>query len=164
MDTPVHINPDDRRFKAAAQEILRRHDAGEAEANITSAVRDFLILTGLARTDQIVEENPPGESSRQAVDLTALDTLSEFKRRIGTVAGFAPDPENVKQLDDYLTYSQQHGRGVRTGVLTDGRYWLLRWPNARAVAPPVRVAAGLGIGVIEEHTGPPGGSGAPAGA
>ena len=80
----------------------------------------------------IVEENPPAEGSRRAVDLTALDTFIEFKRRIGTAGGFNPDPENVRQLDDYLAQSQEQGR-VRMGILTDGKYWLLRWPNAGPV-------------------------------
>ena len=55
----VQIDYNDPRYAQAAAEILRRHDAGEPEANITSAVRDFLILTGLVRADEIVEENPP---------------------------------------------------------------------------------------------------------
>ena len=50
----------------------------------------------------MVEENPPSGASRRAVDLTALDTFIEFKRRVGTASGREPDPENVKQLDDYL--------------------------------------------------------------
>ena len=33
---------------------------GEPEANITSAVRDFLVLTGLVKPGDVVEENPPG--------------------------------------------------------------------------------------------------------
>ena len=40
-----HIDPNDRRCAEVASEILRRHRNGEAEANITSAVRDFLIAT-----------------------------------------------------------------------------------------------------------------------
>ena len=42
-----------------------------------------------------------------------------------------------QQLDDYLAQSQAQGR-VRMGILTDGKYWLLRWPNAGPVktAPP----------------------------
>ena len=80
----VQIDYNDPRYSQAAAEILRRHDSGEPEANITSAVRDFLILTGLAR----VEENPPAQGSRRAVDLAALDTFIEFKRRIGTSEGF----------------------------------------------------------------------------
>ena len=33
---------------------------GEPEANITSALRDFLVLTGLVKPGDVVEENPPG--------------------------------------------------------------------------------------------------------
>ena len=130
---PVPIDYKDPRYAESAGEILRRHAAFESEANITSAVRDFLILTGLAKSHQIIEENPPSDSSRQAVDLTALDTFIEVKRRVGTTGGFNPDAEYVRQLDDYLEQSQQAGKGVRMGVLTDGRHWLLRWPNAGSV-------------------------------
>ena len=123
----------DRRYVESAAAILRRHDNFEAEANITTAVRDFLILTGLAQSEEIIEENPPSDGSRRAVDLTALDTFIEFKRRIGTTGGFNPDPAHVEQLDEYLELSRSAGKGVRTGILTDGRYWLLRWPNAGPV-------------------------------
>ena len=116
------------------------YDRYEPEANITSAVRDFLILTGLAESDEIVEENPPSEDSRRkAVDLTALNTFMEFKRRIGsTGATSSPTQGDVRQLDDYLAQSEAAGRGVRIGILTDGRHWLLRWPNAGEVrtTPP----------------------------
>ena len=134
----THLDIGDGRYAEAAAAILRRHDNFEAEANITTAVRDFLILTGLADGDEIVEENPPSDDSRRAVDLTALDTFIEFKRRVGTTGGFNPDPVNVQQLDDYLELSKAAGKGVRTGILTDGRYWLLRWPEAGPVrtAPP----------------------------
>ncbi len=134
----THLNINDPRYPASAGEILRRHDNGEAEANITSAVRDFLILTGLAKSHEIIEENPPSQGSRRAVDLTALDTFIEFKRRIGTTGGINPDPANVAQLDEYLELSQADGKGVRTGILTDGKYWLLRWPGAGEVktGPP----------------------------
>ena len=128
------IDPSDERISHAAGELLRRHNAGEPEANITSAVRDFLIATGLVRSEEIIEENPPSaDGSRLAVDLTALDTFVEVKRRIGTTAGFEPNPQYVQQIDDYLAESANSGRGVRTGLLTDGRYWLLRWPGAGAV-------------------------------
>ena len=118
------LSPDDPAAHAAAAAILRRHNAGEPEANITSAVRDFLIATKLASADEIVEENPPSDGSRRAVDLTALDTFIESKRRIGSARGFSPDPGYVKQLDDYLAESQKPGR---LGILTDGKHWLLRW-------------------------------------
>ena len=137
----THLDINDPRYADAAAAILRRHDNFEAEANITTAVRDFLILTGLANGDEIVEENPPTDTSRRAVDLTALDTFVEFKRRIGTAGGFNPDPAHVQQLDDYLELSKAAGKGVRTGILTDGKYWLLRWPEAGAV----RTAAPYGF-------------------
>ena len=131
----AQIDYKDPRYAHAAAEILRRHGNGEPEANITSAVRDFLILTGLASGDEMVEENPPAQGSRRAVDLAALDTFIEFKRRIGTAAGFSPNAEYVQQLDDYLEQSEKQGR-MRMGILTDGKRWLLRWPNAG----PVRTA------------------------
>ncbi len=137
----THLDTSDPRYSDAAAAILRRHENFEAEANITTAVRDFLILTGLANGDEIIEENPPTDDSRRAVDLTALDTFIEFKRRIGTASGFDPDPANVRQLDDYLELSTAAGKGVRTGILTDGKYWLLRWPEAG----PVRTAAPYGF-------------------
>ena len=131
----MHIDYDDPKFAAAAAEILQRHNNGEPEANITSAVRDFLIATGLASPGEILEENPPAQGSRSAVDLTALDTFIESKRRIGT--GIDPNPEYVQQLDDYLAQSAKQGR-ERMGILTDGKYWLTRWPNAGPVklVPP----------------------------
>ena len=134
----AQINIDDPRYAASAAEILRRHSDGAAEANITSAVRDFLILTGLAESDEIVEEAPPAEGSGSAVDLTTLNTFIEFKRRIGTARAFEPRPEYVLQLDNYLAQSETEGTSVRMGILTDGKHWLLRWPNAgdvRATAP-----------------------------
>ena len=131
----IQIDYNDPRYAKAAAEILRRHDAGEPEANITSAVRDFLILTGLASGEEMIEENPPAQGSRRAVDLAALDTFIEFKRRIGTAGGFNPNAEYVQQLDDYLEQSEKQGR-MRMGILTDGKRWLLRWPNAG----PVRTA------------------------
>ena len=125
----THLDVNDTRYARAAAAILERHERGEPEANITFAARDFLILTGLVEPDQMAEENPPSDGSRRAVDLTALDTFIEFKRRIGTASGGEPDPDNVRQLDDYLEQSAAQGR-VRMGILTDGRRWLLRWPGA----------------------------------
>ena len=133
MAMAQHLDTDDPKYAESAAEILRRHDNNEPEANITSAVRDFLTLTGLVKSDEINEENPPSDTSRRAVDLTALDTFVEMKRTIGTTGGLDPNPVYVQQLDDYLAASVESGKGVRTGVLTDGKYWLLRWPGAGAV-------------------------------
>lgn len=132
VEQNLHIDIDDPKYEESAVEILRWHDRGQVdgEANITSAIRDFLVLTKLARSEEIVEENPPSDGSRRAVDLTRLDTFVEIKRRVGSQAGFNPNPVYVKQLDDYLKESEQGGRGVRMGILTDGRHWLLRWPGA----------------------------------
>ena len=81
---------------------------------------------------RLSRKNPPSDASRRAVDLTALDTFIEFKRRVGTTTGGEPDPENVRQLDDYLAQSADQGR-IRMGILTDGKRWLLRWPGAGAL-------------------------------
>ena len=78
----VHIDPNDPRYKQAAAGILRRHDKGEPEANITSAVRNFLTVTGHVKDEEIDEENPPALGSRRAVDLAALDTFIEFKMEV----------------------------------------------------------------------------------
>ena len=121
------IDYDDPRYLALAEAILSRHERGEAEANITSAVRDFLIATELATAGEIVEEVHPGDASRKSVDLTALDTYIEFKRRTGYPQ---PNAEWIEQLDGYLEASQAAGKGVRMGVLTDGKHWFLRWPGA----------------------------------
>ena len=129
----VHLDVNDERYPDAAERILQRHDLNEPEANITSAIRDFLILTNLAKREEIVEEKAPALGARTAVDLKALDTFVEIKRRIGTTPGFDPDPENVKQLDGYLEDSEKEDGRHRMGVLTDGKHWLLRWPGAGAV-------------------------------
>ena len=64
----------------------------------------------------MVEENPPSDASRRAVDLTALDTFIEFKRRIGTASGGAPNPQYVDQLDDYLAQSAKQWPLTHGGV------------------------------------------------
>ena len=90
-------------------------------------------MTNLSQAEEIKEENPPSDSSRRAVDLTAHDTFVEMKRRVGTTGGNSPNPDYIQQLDDYLFQSQTMGKGVRMGVLTDGKHWLLRWSNAGPV-------------------------------
>ena len=128
---PIHIDPSDPRYVESAAQILRRHGNAEPEANITSAVRDFLIVTKLAKSEEIDLESPPADNSRKGVDLTALDTFIEMKRRIGN--GINPNPQWIEQLDGYLAESQGRGKGVRMGILTDGKYWLLRWNGAGPV-------------------------------
>ena len=87
---PVHIDPKDPRYRDAAAEKLRRHDNFETEANITSAVRDFPILTGLVRSEEMVEENPPSDASRRAVDMTALDTFISIHKRMPVILSQGP--------------------------------------------------------------------------
>ena len=130
------IRHDDAQCGEIAAELLRRHGELQEEANITSAIRDFLLRTGLVESSEIREEISPAEGSSNSVDLAALDTLIEVKRRIGN--GIVPDGAHVGQLDGYLTAAMEASKGVRIGVLTDGKYWVLRWPNAVMVntSPP----------------------------
>ena len=48
---PIHVDTNDPRYVESAAEILRWHNSSQLEANITSAVWDFLIVTGLARPE-----------------------------------------------------------------------------------------------------------------
>ena len=130
----THLDIDDPRYRQAAAELLSRHNLYEAEANITSAIRDFLLISGLVQSNQIHEEHAPASGLPQAVDVIALDTFIEVKRRIGTSGGLDPNPAYVDQLDIYLEQSHAQGDPGRMGILTDGKYWLLRW----AAAGPVR--------------------------
>ena len=127
---------DDSECREIAAELLRRHGELQAEANITSSIRDFLVRTGLVETSEIREESSPAEGSGSAVDLAALDTFIEVKRRIGN--GIVPDGAHIGQLDAYLEAAMEASKGVRIGILTDGKYWVLRWPNAVMIntSPP----------------------------
>lgn len=127
------IDYGDPQYRNAAAAILQRHENNASEANITSAVRDFLLCVRLVGADEIAEEVSPAEHSARAVDLTALDTFIEVKKRVSATGGLDPNENYVRQLDEYLAESMANGQGARMGVLTDGRHWLLRWPNAGAV-------------------------------
>ena len=126
------IRHDDAHCREIAAELFRRHGELQTEANITSGIREFLVQTGLVESSEIREEVSPAEGSSNSVDLTALDTLIEVKRRIGN--GIVPDGSHVGQLDGYLEAAMEASKGV----LTDGKYWVLRWPNAVMVntSPP----------------------------
>ena len=130
------IRHDDPGCREVAAELLRRHGELQAEANITSAIREFLVQTGLVESSEIREEISPAEGSGSAVDLAALDTFIEVKRRIGN--GIVPDGAHIGQLDAYLEAAMEASKGVRIGILTDGKYWVLRWPNAVMIntSPP----------------------------
>ena len=122
-----YINYDDPKYAESAAEILRRHRENESEANVTSAIRDFLVDTKLVKRGQIDEETAPAHGSRGFVDLKALDTLIEVKKRIGN--GLDPNPDYLNQIDGYLAEAAAQG-GEPMGILTDGKHWLLRWRNA----------------------------------
>jgi len=111
-------------YAPLAAEILRRHNQGDSEADIRSAVRDFIIQSGLVTASEVTQEESPTEAASGRVDLVARDAFFEFKRNLYSGAQIAP--EHVRQLDDYLTDALTAGRGIRVGVLTDGRRWLLR--------------------------------------
>ncbi len=130
------LSYDNAECREVALELLRRHGELQAEANITSQIREFLVRTGLVESGDIREEVAPAEGSGNSVDLAALDTLIEVKRRIGN--GVVPDSAHVAQLDGYLTAAMDASKGVRIGILTDGKHWLLRWPNAVMIntSPP----------------------------
>ena len=122
------IRHDDPECREIAAELLRRHDDLQAEANITSQIREFLVRTGLVESSDIREEIAPAEGSSNSVDLAALDTLIEVKTRIGN--GIVPHGRHVGQLDSYLKAAMDASKGVRIGILTDGKHWILRWQDA----------------------------------
>ncbi len=151
-------------YAPLAAEILRRHKQGASEADIRSAVRDFIIQSGLVTAGEVTQEESPTQAAAGRVDLVARDAFFEFKRNLYSGAQIAP--EYITQLDDYLTDALTDGRGIRVGVLTDGRRWLLRRVGdgqVDAVSPPMwtleAAAAGLRLcewlhdRVFEERAG-----------
>ena len=76
----VHIDTNDPKYKNAAAEILRRHDIGAPEANITTAVRDFLTVTGLVKGEEIDEENPLHVEVSEAGEKTATGAAKRLER------------------------------------------------------------------------------------
>ncbi len=74
----MSLLPDNAECRAVADELLTRHTLLQAEANITSQIREFLVRTGLVESGDIREEVAPAEGSGNSVDLAALDTLIEL--------------------------------------------------------------------------------------
>ena len=107
----IHIDVDDLKYRQTAAEILRLHDDFQVEATITSAVRCSRIVTGLVRSEEMVEEDPPSGASRRALGLTALDTFIEFKRRIGTSVGGEPNPSTPSRVS-VTGFRKRHQRLV----------------------------------------------------
>ena len=60
----------------------------------------------------MVEENPPSDGSRRAVDLNALDTFIEFKRRIGTTPGGGT--KSIWQLHCHHVLTSGHNCVIHT--------------------------------------------------
>lgn len=126
-----------------AKLILDRHSQpGVKEAEIGVAVRDFLIQTGLVSAGEEGMEQPPAPGASGRVDLRTRDVIIEFKVRIGNQ--ISPQSEFVAQLDDYLAAAKESGEPQRFGILTDGKYWILRWPGMGPVSTQVPNAFTLG--------------------
>ena len=96
-------------YAQLAAEILRRRNQGDSEADIRSAVRDFIIQSGLVAASDVTQEEFPTLAASGRVDLVARDVFFEFKRNLYTGAQIAP--EYIRQLDDYLTDALTAGRG-----------------------------------------------------
>ena len=121
-----------------ARSILSRYATGRKEANTSSAVRDFLITTGLIGHDDTEQEENPSANSSQAVDLIvpSKSVYIEFKYRIGTSGkGDIPSIDNLRQIDNYVSQAER----TVIGGLTDGKHWILRTardsPNVVREAP-----------------------------
>ncbi len=127
------ITPESPALRRAAQTLLDRHADNTSEADIRGALRDFLVAAKLARRADIQMESKAGSGR---IDLESDDLVIEVKRRIGTRLDATDD--NKQQLDHYLRALARDGKPPRLGILTDGKYWLLRRPGAAAwsAAPP----------------------------
>ena len=127
------ITPESPALRRAAQTLLDRHADNTSEADIRGALRDFLVAAKLARRADIQMESKAGSGR---IDLESDDLVIEVKRRIGNRLDATDD--NKQQLDDYLHALAAEGKPPRLGILTDGKYWLLRRPGAAvwSAAPP----------------------------
>ena len=105
-------------------EVLRRHNQGHSETDIRSAVRDFILGADLARPAEINQEESPTDGAAGRVDMVVRETFIEFKRNL--FSGSVVNPGYIKQLDGYLAEAIAKGRGIRTGILTDGKRWIVR--------------------------------------
>lgn len=113
------FDPDGTGFRKAVQLIIDRYEENASEDDVRAAVSSFLVFTGLATEEDLQRE-------KNYIDLQSARLIIETKRRIGTKPGFSPSPDNWKQLGGYMTKSIERGEPRRLGILTDGRYWLLR--------------------------------------
>ena len=132
MSDAVVIDPDSPALRDSARLMLRRHEELAPEADVRSAIADFLVTSGLAAQDEIRME-------KDRIDLQTGDLVIEVKRRIGN--GINPDQRWVDQIDGYLRERARVGERERLGVLTDGRHWILRQSGIEEV----RTAAPYGF-------------------
>ena len=114
-----HFDPGGSDFLDTVGLIIDRHRQNATEADVRAAVGNFLVFTGIAAEEDLHRE-------QDWIDLQSTNLIIETKRRVGTSPGFTPDPVNVEQLDGYMRNSIAAGKPRRLGILTDGRYWLLR--------------------------------------
>ena len=121
----THEPVSDEIFDQRARVILDRHEAYASEADIRAAIHSFLIETRLAEEDDIELESAAGSGR---MDLRSSDLAIEVKRRIGERLNARQ--ENKDQLDEYLATLEREGQPSRLGILTDGKYWLIRRPGA----------------------------------
>ena len=120
---PANLEPVDVHAELA-EAVLYRHNAGHSETDIRSAAWHFFTRSGLVSPGEITQEESPTQAAAGRVDLVARGAFFEFKRNL--YSGSIIDPQHIKQLDNYLTDALTAGRGIRVGVLTDGKRWLLR--------------------------------------
>lgn len=110
--------------------MLHRHHAGETEQNVLSVARSFLVASELFESKDLGEQIAVGSG---LVDLIGGSHIFEFKRRLGLNDEIRS--EYVRQLDGYLQSAKTDAPQIRFGVLTDGRSWVLRWPDQSYAAP-----------------------------
>ena len=60
MATQDHLDVSDPKYRKAAARILWLYDRPSSESDVRTAVRDFLIATGLANADEISGRISPG--------------------------------------------------------------------------------------------------------
>ncbi|MCY4556461.1 MAG: hypothetical protein OXF79_08815 [Chloroflexi bacterium] len=130
------IDPDSPQLRESARLLLRRHDELVPEADVRREIANFLVASGLAAHDEIRME-------KNRIDLQTGDFVIEVKKRIGN--GIDPNLKWVDQLDGYLRERVRAGESERLGVLTDGRYWILRQSGIEEV----RTASPYGFEISE---------------
>ena len=130
----------DDAYTGLMAEVLRRHNQGHSETDVRSAVRDFILAAELARPAEVNQEESPTEGAAGRVDMVVRETFIEFKRNL--FSGTVVNPAYISQLDGYLVEAIDKGRGIRTGILTDGKRWILRSvgdAETELLNPPIQV-------------------------